>query len=664
MCSSFDVSGYPTILYLPARTGSASAAKAAALRFNGQRSREGIRDYVLRMTRPHPLLLLHRGGAVAGTRSGALPAAVAAQTAAARFEAGLTDTAAATFDVKQLIAALGHEGVSFALLLPNTGGGSDGPLLQALDLSSPTAAARSGAHPLVSATVAAAETLRPEMGIMAVAAPDASASPALSAALKAVFARQALPAGSPGALPAGEPLLVQLQNGEPRVEVARVACDGTSASASDSDGAAALAGLPDAEEIGIHVVARVPCDPATGTPLAGGASGSAAGKALGEALVGWVRTHRFPAVTALTAQNFAALAHNPGTHLAIAVVNETEIEAYKAAQAALAAAAASGKKASKKAAKAAGLPPRSVLFMASFAKLAARGSTGLTTAVRDRFVFGWLDVSVHAETFLSQFNISPADAPQLLVLDAPGKRYWHDASVFEYEAQEQQLENIVAGIAPVHRQGILAVPQRFVNRIGLVPAVALAAVAVAAVCWIVWRLVIKELFSSGDSKAAGAAVDADSPRSDVDGGAVKGPAAAAGRGGRSAVPAGGSSGRAPSPSRNGPRPAVPAGSAPAGLGRSESDMDVDDDGEAFQRAEGHDDNVDGSDVDDSDEDRARASGVRRPGSGTQRRAQALARKRAAAAAAAAGRDDEADDAVEGSAAPLARNASRRRVDED
>ena len=86
------------------------------------------------------------------------------------------------------------------------------------------------------------------------------------------------------------------------------------------------------------------------------------------------------------------------------------------------------------------LPPRSVAFLTSFEKLAERGTSTLPRAVRSQLLFASIDAALYHDGFLAQFNISPSTAPQLLVIDIPGKRYGHDGSVCEYEELEGQLE--------------------------------------------------------------------------------------------------------------------------------------------------------------------------------------------------------------------------------
>jgi thiol-disulfide isomerase/thioredoxin len=648
ICEEFGVQGYPTVLFVPPNTGSFKAAHAAAQRYAGQRSTQAIRDYLLRVLRKEPLVFLQReftNGAAAGS---------GAELAQAH-ERQYTALSAANFSLKRLIRGLGRDGVVFVLVLPDASSSGDvgGQLAESVDYSSSTAAADSGAHPLVSAAIAAAEKLRAELTVLAVQEQDVHSTPALAAALAPVLALQ-----RSGGLSGKEPLLVQMQAGEARVEVARVGCEGVKGAAA----AAAPAGAAQQQtedvtspnpQIGVETVRHVPCDPATGIPL----SHSRAAGALADAVARWIRTHRFPAVSALSPDNFPLLANNEGTYLAIAVVNETQIAEYRARR---------------DAAPAGGpvlLPPRSALFLTSFEKLAARSSTSLPPSVRAKFLFGFLDAALHAESFLSQFNVSPSDAPQLLVIDIPSKRYWHDRSVFEYEEQESQLEDIASGRAPVHRQGMLAVPQRLINSVGVVPTVAIGALLVVVVAWGVWRLVLAELLGF-NAPGAGDAAGGKGGKGSGSGAGSSSNGTGAGRRGSthsdnmqvddgSTGPASRRSAGGPPSSRGGASGALAAAAAAAGgLGRAasdRSDMDIDEGGEAFHRVGEHDDDIDGS-----DEDEDAAGGARRAGEGIRRRAAA-----AAAAAAALKDSDASDSASEGAPArrPVGRHASRRRVDE-
>lgn len=429
ICQAFDVQGYPSIFFLPANTGSLPDAKAKGSRFVGPRTTAGFRDFLLRMTRPEPLLFL---------RPASHPQAYSPQS----FEGEYSAIESPNFSVERMIGGLGRDGVSFLFVIPSSSSSSSGDatgddddllassVKSAIDYSSSKAAKATGAHPFVIATLAAAETLKSEVTVIAATADVVKKNSALKEALKPLL--EAKGDAAPAAVAnLKEPVLLQIQTAEKRIEVARVVCESNDKSKS-KDKSSYSSPL-----LGVEAIAAVPCDPATGTPL----SSTSKADELASTVARWIKTQRFPAVSELTPDSYPYLANNEGTYLAIAVVNETQINEHN-------------KKASNKQqqpGKPVLMPPKSALFLTSFQKLASRSSTTLSPAVRNKFLFGWLDGEVHHEHFLSQFNVSPSQNPTLLVIDIPTKRYWLldetvavDASG-SYEAMESQLEDIVSG---------------------------------------------------------------------------------------------------------------------------------------------------------------------------------------------------------------------------
>jgi thiol-disulfide isomerase/thioredoxin len=361
LCEAFNVQGYPHIVLIPPKTGSIPEAKKQAIRFVGPRSTAGFRDFMLRMTRPEPLVFL---------RPATHPGAYSPES----FEGEYATTTSPNFSLDRLIGGLGRDGVSFLLVVPtaSSGGSGEDELLaqkSSIDYSSSKAAKQSGAHPFITATIAAAESLKSEVTVLAATADVIKSNAALKEALKPLLEASIASVSS-----LKEPILLQIQTSEKRVEVARVACEGGSKSEQTSSNSNPL--------LGVDTIAYVPCDPATGTPL----SSSSKSDELADTVKKFISSMRFPSVTELTPDTYPYLANNQGTYLAIAVVNETEIKNYEKTAKSGVAAAKPGKPVL--------MPPKSALFMTSIQKLASRSSTSLPQATRNKFLFGWLDSEI------------------------------------------------------------------------------------------------------------------------------------------------------------------------------------------------------------------------------------------------------------------------------
>jgi len=226
-------------------------------------------------------------------------------------------------------------------------------------------------------------------------------------------------------------------------------------------------------------------------PLAGFKDGTPA-----SALAAWVLHWRFPLVEALTPESFPVLVSNPeGRFLAIAVLDEKD-------------AMHADNNASRP----------NAAFLRAMRRLSSPSTSTLAPPVRDRFLFGYLDAAKFAG-FIEQFGLAAGDAPRLLVVDATRKAFWYDASVDEEDEMDTWLTDIDAARAPMQRQGILAMPQRFVNALdavlpgmGMAAAVVMSALVIAAVCYVFYALVVAEAMGWNEEQRAKAAVDKEAVR--------------------------------------------------------------------------------------------------------------------------------------------------------
>lgn len=194
---------------------------------------------------------------------------------------------------------------------------------------------------------------------------------------------------------------------------------------------------------------------------------------------------------------------------------------------------------------------------------------------------------------------------------------------------------VCAGKAPVFRQGMLAVPQKLVNRIGLIPSVAVGVVTVGAIGWLIWKLVLSELCGFNDGTKTGGygssvALDAETAAEE------------AYKARQAAKPA---QYRGASPSRNAKAAAPPKKNSKGSDDEDDNDDgdDVDDDGNAFERVAQHDD-VDEDEDSEEEERKKKASSLRqRKGNNEE--------------------EEEENMSASARAAAKRRQNSRRRVDE-
>jgi hypothetical protein len=216
--------------------------------------------------------------------------------------------------------------------------------------------------------------------------------------------------------------------------------------------------------------------------------------------------------------------------------------------------------------------------------------------------------------------------------------------VKEYEEMEAQLEDIVSGKAPVFRQGMLAVPQKLVNKIGLIPSALVGVAIVALIGWLVWKLVLAELLGFNDSSPKGAVTS--SLGLEAEGSSAAAEEAAYKARQQAQKPKGAAQYRGASPSRNaaGPRPQQQQ------RDDDDSDSDVDDDGQAFQKVHQHDDVDEDDDDSETEERRKQQSNLRQ-------------RKKAPEAAFGGAEEEEEEMSASARAAMKRRQGSRRRVDE-
>ena len=124
-------------------------------------------------------------------------------------------------------------------------------------------------------------------------------------------------------------------------------------------------------------------------------------------MLAWVCRWVFPLVSTIDTDNFSALASNPENRpVAIAIL-----------PAATDSSAATS---------------RSASFRRALQRIADPATSSLKADVRLRFMYASLDGGRFAD-FLTQFGLSSKDLPTLLVLDAPEKSFWLDATVQEEE---------------------------------------------------------------------------------------------------------------------------------------------------------------------------------------------------------------------------------------
>lgn len=266
-------------------------------------------------------------------------------------------------------------------------------------------------------------------------------------------ARHLFPPGAPEPCAPGLPCLL-------RVEAGVAAVDALTPAALAAGGPAALA--------------RAMKSAARGDPLWGFAPGSTAA-----AVAAWVVRGATPLVTPLGPDNFGLAAHNAeGRLLAVAALDEADAT-HADGNASRASAA----------------------MLAALRALAAPATSPLPPRVRERFRFGWLDAGTF-RGFVKQFGIAPEDAPRLFVLNAPAKAFWYDPSVDEIDEMVTWLSDVAAGVAPMQRQGLLALPQRVLNTVGAPAAAAVGAAAAAAALYAVWTLVVAEALGFNDAARA------------------------------------------------------------------------------------------------------------------------------------------------------------------
>lgn len=201
-----------------------------------------------------------------------------------------------------------------------------------------------------------------------------------------------------------------------------------------------------------------------------------------ESLYSWVQHLRWPSVIALGPDNFPHVANNPeGRFLVIAAVHANELNSKS-----------NGDDTST-------TPSRSSAVYAAVHRMANPKSSLLSSEIRDRFLFTWLDAKTF-EAFLDQFNIEATEAPHLIVLDAPNKSFWVDNSVDEEDEMETWLSDIINGRAPMQRQGILAVPQQMYNMFGFWGTGIIATVIALSFLYFVYILVIAEACGWNEEK--------------------------------------------------------------------------------------------------------------------------------------------------------------------
>jgi hypothetical protein len=220
---------------------------------------------------------------------------------------------------------------------------------------------------------------------------------------------------------------------------------------------------------------------------AAAAAGDAAHAA--EALRGWLLHHKYATVSRLGNENFAYLANN-GEGRYVAIVCHSTAEAPHAIEE-----AASG----------GGAPSPTVAALRTLRRLASPATSSLPPAVRDRLIFGTLEQEQFS-AFLEQFSLKAC--PQLLVVDAPNKAFWTDATVVEESDYDTFLTDVVEGRAPMQKQGLMATPQKIANTVGRPAAYALGALGVLLLLWGLWELVIAEALGFKDAARRAAAAAA------------------------------------------------------------------------------------------------------------------------------------------------------------
>ena len=165
-------------------------------------------------------------------------------------------------------------------------------------------------------------------------------------------------------------------------------------------------------------------------------------------LTHWVHDNRFPTVTQLGPGVFHDIANKGGRLLAIGVMDERFSASAHALQALHELAQPSG-------------------------PLAAASAEAF-----HKFRFATLNGSQWVD-YIAKYNISPADMPKLLVLDAPAGVYYLDQAVDEQDEMLTWLLEVADGRAPKNREGILHFPTAFYNAYVL-PHLPWSAVALAA----------------------------------------------------------------------------------------------------------------------------------------------------------------------------------------
>lgn len=139
-----------------------------------------------------------------------------------------------------------------------------------------------------------------------------------------------------------------------------------------------------------------------------------------DSLHAWAQHWRWPRVIALGIDNYSQVASNAeGRYVVVAAVHAKDLPSPSDA--------AELKKVKSQ------TPSANVL--SALRRLADPFNTLLSSQVRDKLLFAWLDASTF-EAFLQQYKIDVADAPRLLVFDAPNKIFWVDEMVDEEDEME------------------------------------------------------------------------------------------------------------------------------------------------------------------------------------------------------------------------------------
>ncbi len=193
------------------------------------------------------------------------------------------------------------------------------------------------------------------------------------------------------------------------------------------------------------------------------------GESTAAAVEAWVQDSRFRTLTKLGPGVFHDVAHRGGRMLVIGVLDERHAASAHAARALHALARRQGP--------------------------LHRASPDAFRAFRFATLNGtqWVD-------YIGKYNISPADMPKLLVLDAPAGVYYLDASVDEQDEMVTWLQEVAAGKVPKNREGLLHFPTLAYN-LYILPYLPWSAVALAVVAAVVAAAVARTCLAASDTKA-------------------------------------------------------------------------------------------------------------------------------------------------------------------